>query len=363
MTRPSPERPPVRPQGVTPVLRAVATATPPHCASQAEVREVARAMFPRLAAFKKMVDVFENGQIERRFFAMPLDWYTWDHSWAEKNAVYVREALRLSHAVAEQALGAAKVRASDVDAVVLVSSTGVSTPSLDSFLIESLGLSRHAARVPLWGLGCAGGASGLARAADLVRAGFQNVLLIAVELCSLTLVRGDGSKSNFVGSSLFADGAAAVVLGPQGVGGAGGGPRLHGAHSTLIPNSADVMGWDVVDAGLQVRFSRDIPALVCDMMPGNVEETLDAHHWTRDEVEHFVVHPGGAKVIAAYEAALELPPGALDGARAVLREYGNMSSPTVLFALERLLREGPRGKGMLSAMGPGFCAEHVLLEF
>ena len=363
MTRLLPERSAAPTFSVTPVLRAIATATPPHRTPQTEVREVARTIFPRLAASRKMLDVFENGQIDQRFFAMPLAWYAEDHSWAEKNAVYVREALRLSVEVAGAALKAAGARPSDVDAVVFVSSTGVSTPSLDSFLIESLGLSPQAARLPLWGLGCAGGASGLARAADLVRAGFQNVLLIAVELCSLTLVRGDESKSNFVGTALFADGAAAVLLGPRGEDGPGGGPRLHGAYSTQIPGSADVMGWDVVDAGLRVRFSRDIPALVRQMMPGNVEQALAAHGWSRDEIEHFVVHPGGAKVVAAYEQALDLPPGALDGARAVLREHGNMSSPTVLFVLERVLRKRPSGKGLLSAMGPGFCAEHVLLEF
>ncbi len=136
-----------------------------------------------------------------------------------------------------------------------------------------------------------------------------------------------------------------------------------GSYSTLIEDSADVMGWDVVEDGLKVRFSRDIPALVRSMMRGNVAEALATIGWTRDDVEHFVVHPGGVKVLAAFEEALEVPPGTLDTSRDVLREYGNMSSATVLFVLERALRARPRGRGVLSAMGPGFSAEHVMLEF
>lgn len=347
-----------------PVIRGLALGTPPHRVAQADVREAAKTLFPRMSGFRHMLDVFENARIDTRSLAMPLEWFLTPRSFEEKNAVYVRETLRLSEDVSARALAAAGVRPQDVDAVVFASSTGVSTPSLDSYLIERMGLSRHAARIPLWGLGCAGGAAGLARAADFVRAGYRNVLFVAVELCSLTLVHSDESKSNFVGTSLFADGAAALVLGPaDGDGDAAGGPAIVGAYSTLIEDSADVMGWDVVGEGLKVRFSRDIPALVGSMMRGNVAEALATVGWTRDDVEHFVVHPGGVKVVAAFEDALEAAPGTLDPSREVLREYGNMSSATVLFVLERVLRGHPRGRGLLSAMGPGFSAEHVMLDF
>lgn len=363
-----PDRAPRAP-AAPPVVRGIATATPPHRVPQEEVREAAATLFPRLARFPQLLGVFGGAQIEARHLARPVGWYLEAHGFAEKNAVYVEEALRLSEEAAGSALRRAGVAPGDVDAVVFVSSTGVATPSLDSALIGRLGLSRHAARLPLWGLGCAGGASGLARAADLVRAGYRNVLLVAVELCSLTLVRGDESKSNFVGTALFGDGAAALVLGPGGAGsgdGADGGEglvRLHGARSTLIEDSADVMGWDLVDEGLKVRFSRDIPTLVAEMMRGDVTEALASVGWTRDDLAHLVLHPGGVKVLAAFEAALDLPPDTLDASRAVLREYGNMSSPTVLFVLEETLRGAPRGRGLLTAMGPGFCAEHVLVEF
>lgn len=345
-----------------PVLRSLVTGTPEHLTPQSEIRAAASTLFPRMAARSHMLDVFDNAQIDTRALAMPLAWYTQSRGFGEKNDVFLTEARRLTRRLAAQALEQAQVKPAEVDAVVVVNTSGLSTPSLDAHLIDTLGLNRHAVRMPLWGLGCAGGASGLARAADLVRAGFKRVLFVAVELCSLTLVKGDESKSNFVGTALFSDGGAAAVITAPDV----PGPELlhlHGAYSTLIENSDDIMGWDVVDDGLKVRFSRDIPTLVQGMMRGNVAQVLSEYGWNRAEVGTFVVHPGGVKVIAAYEDALELPAGALDASRTVLRRYGNMSSVTVLFVLAETLKSRPTGKGLLSAMGPGFSAEHVLIEF
>lgn len=346
-----------------PAVRSLVTGHPPHRAPQAEVREAARMLFPRMAARPHMLDVFDNAQIRTRALARPLEWYMQPRGFGEKNAVFIEEARALTLRLAREALERAELAPADVDAVVVVNTSGLSTPSLDAYLIGALGLNPHAARLPVWGLGCAGGASGLARAADLVRAGLRRVLYVAVELCSVTLVRGDESKSNFVGSALFADGGAALVVTAPDVPGPPPLLALHGGYSTLIEDSEDIMGWDVVDDGLKVRFSRDIPALVHSMMRGNVAGALAAHGWTRDDLETFVVHPGGVKVLAAYEDALELPPGTLDASRRVLCENGNMSSVTVLFVLEETLRAGPVGKGLLSAMGPGFSAEHVLIEF
>ena len=359
---PSPFAPKPPAAAHTPVLRAIAVGTPPNRVEQAQVREAAKITLPRLAARPKLLEVFDHAQIDTRYLARPLEWYTQPHSFADKNAVYVEEALTLCERLSREALERAGVRPSEVDAVVFVSSSGISTPSLESILMERLGVSRHAVRLPLWGLGCAGGAQGLARSADLVRAGYRNVLFLAAEFCSLTLVQGDESSSNFVATALFADGAAALVLGP----GDAAGPALlslEGAFSTLIEDSQDIMGWDVVDAGLKVRFSQDIPALVRRMMNDNVQEALERAGWSSEELQEYVVHPGGAKVVTAYEESLGLPAGRLVCSRRVLRDYGNMSSATVLFVLNETLRRGAHGKGLLSAMGPGFCAEHVLLDF
>ncbi|OLV17060.1 type III polyketide synthase [Deinococcus marmoris] len=345
-----------------PVLRSLVTGSPPYQVAQSEIREAARTLFPRMAARPHLLDVFSNAQIESRALSRPLDWYLEPRGFGEKNAVFIEQARALITRLSAEALARAELRPTEIDAVIVVNTSGLSTPSLDAWLIESLGMGRHAARLPIWGLGCAGGAAGLARAADLVRAGFKRVLYVAVELCSLTLVKGDESKSNFVGTALFSDGGAALVVTSLDVPGPPPLLSLHGAYSTLIENSEDIMGWDVVDDGLKVRFSRDIPALVRGMMHGNVAEALAAHGWTQEEISTFIVHPGGVKVLSAYEEALDLPSGALDSSRTILRAHGNMSSATVLFVLEEALKAGPQGKALLSAMGPGFSAEHVLLE-
>lgn len=346
-----------------PVLRSIVTGTPPHLATQARVSEVAAGLFPRLAARPSLQGVFANARIQSRALACPLEWYLEPRSFAEKNAAFVAEARRLTGRLAAQAIADAGLEPADIDAVMVVNTTGISTPSLDAWLIGHLGLSPQAARVPLWGLGCAGGSAGLARAADLVRAGHRAVLYVAVELCSLTFLPQDESPSNWVGLALFADGAAAaVVTAPDLAGAAPARLALHGARSTLIPESEDVMGWDVVDGGLKVRFSRSIPALVQELMADNVADTLAAAGWARGDLNFYAVHPGGTKVLEAYAEVLGLDAADLWASWDVLREYGNMSSVTVLFVLQRLLASGVQGRGLLSAMGPGFSAEQVLIE-
>ena len=239
-----------------------------------------------------------------------------------------------------------------------MNTTAISAPSLDARVIQQLGLSLNTSRLPVWGLGCAGGAAGLARAADLVRAGKKHVLLIAVEVCSMTFIREDHSKSNFVGAALFADGAAAVVLSQEGTG-----LEILGGFSSLIPDSEDVMGWDVLESGLKVRFSRDIPTLMRDIIPQSVQQACQAHGMETSDLRHHVLHPGGVKVIQAYSEVMDVSLDQLEPSFAVLREHGNMSSPSVLFVLEKLLEGDPAaGRGILTAMGPGFCAEHVLFQ-
>jgi alkylresorcinol/alkylpyrone synthase len=186
------------------------------------------------------------------------------------------------------------------------------------------------------------------------------VLLVSVEICSVTFVHEDRSRSNLVATALFGDGAAAMVLSPDGEG-----PAVLGGFSHLLDDSADVMGWTLRQAGLQVRFARSIPAIVREHAPVAIDAALREHDLTRDQLAHFVMHPGGAKVLAAYRDALALEPEHLRHAYAVLREHGNMSSPTVLFVLERWLRETPaQGRpGVLMGLGPGFCAEGALLRW
>lgn len=345
-----------------PVVRGIRVGGPRHDAPQASAKDTATAHFPGIERSDAMLAVFDNAEIEHRQFARPLDWYLEPRTFAEKNAVYVEEALELSERLARRAISDAGVTPADIDAVVFVSSTGVSTPSLDSYLIQRMGIRASAVRLPLWGLGCAGGAAGLARAGDLVRAGYENVLLIAVEFCSLTFQMGDDSKANFIGTAIFADGGAALVLGADS-GGDGGLVRLLHSHSHLIDDSAGLTGWDVVEEGFKLRLSAEIPRMMITHLRGIVDDSLAEAGWTLDDLQTIVVHPGGAKVITGYELALELDEHALDTTRKVLREHGNMSSPTVLFVLAEAIATQPKGRGLVSATGPGFSAEHLLVEF
>jgi alkylresorcinol/alkylpyrone synthase len=257
-----------------------------------------------------------------------------------------------------------------VDHVVFVSSTGESTPSLDARLANLLGFRQDVRRTPIWGLGCAGGAAGLSRARDFALADpAARVLLVALELCSLTFQRGDLDRRNLVATSLFSDGAAAAVVMGADAEPAGDAPshslELLASRSTLWPDTLDVMGWTVDQKGFHVVFSRDIPSIVRSWVRANLEEFLAANALELGDVAHVIAHPGGPKVLAAYATSLGLPMEAFRHAREVLRTCGNMSSPTCLFVLERTLEAGdfhPGELGVVSALGPGFSSEYLLIR-
>jgi len=353
-----------------PRLVALATAVPEHVVLQQDVAELARHLFAStMASEVRLAGIFEHADIEKRHVCVPIEWFAADHEFAEKNDLYLEHAVRLGGTVARKALVEARLRPTDVDHLVFVSSTGLSTPSVDARLANTLEMRDDLRRTPIWGLGCAGGAVGLSRARDFALADpSARVLLIALELCSLTFQRNDLSKRNLVATSLFADGAAAALV----VGGAAawdrnGGPpplELQASRSTLWKDTLDVMGWDVDGAGLHVVFSRDIPAIVHEKVRPSLDAFLEACGLERGGIDHLVAHPGGAKVLRAYAEALELPPAALDHAREILREYGNMSAPSCLFVLDRFRRAREIAQGdhaVVTALGPGFSAEYVLL--
>jgi alkylresorcinol/alkylpyrone synthase len=345
-----------------PKVLSVATALPPYRIGQDEVKEFARALFSdEFKDIERLAPVFDNVRVDDRYFCVPREWFERDHGFPERNDLYVEHALDLSEKAARRALDRAGAAAEDVGAIFFVSTTGLSTPSLDSRLIFRLGLSEHTRRVPIWGLGCAAGVAGLAHAADHARLyPGKLTLLVGVELCGLTFQRGDLSKANLVATSLFADGAAAVLLGEgaQGI-------ELTGGHSTTWPETEDIMGWEVVETGFKVKISRSIPTLVRQRMTENLATACEFAGLSPEEIRHYVTHPGGARVLDALEEVLGFEPGGLTLSREVLRDCGNMSSVTVLFVLERFLRNrefATGDMGMLSALGPGFSAEHVFFR-
>ena len=346
-------------ESAVPHLLSLATAVPPYRFEQQAVREVGARLFrDAFGECDYLLDVYQNAAIETRYSCVPLQWYLEEHGLAERNRLYLTNAVALLEQATGEALARAGLEAEDVDAIVSVSTSGIATPSLDALLMERLPFRRDVERLPIFGLGCVGGVLGFARAGALARAfPCRTVLLVVVELCGLTFRRCDLSKSNFIATALFGDGAASAIVRTEGPG-----PALTSWGEYTWPESLDIMGWDVVDDGFAVVFSRDIPALVRSRFRPVLDAFLRRHGLELDDVDHFLPHPGGAKVVDALEEALGRDRGALAEARTTLRDYGNMSAATVLFVLELALSAGARGRLLLSSLGPGFTTGFVMLD-
>ncbi|HVC56683.1 MAG TPA: type III polyketide synthase [Stellaceae bacterium] len=343
-------------------LAALATAVPAYPLDQEAVVERAQRLFAGAAGLDRLLPVFANSGIRRRYSAVPLDWFAEPHGWPERNRIYLATALDLLERAAGRALDRAGMAASEIGAIVVVSTTGIATPSLDALLIERMHLAPTVQRLPIFGLGCAGGAIGLARAATLAAAmPDKAVLFLVVELCSLTFRRDDRAKSNIVAAALFGDGAAAALLRCGGTG-----PAIVAAGEHTWPHTLDIMGWEVAEDGLKPVFSRDIPRLIAGRLGEAAREFLKSHGLTLGDIDRFVCHPGGPKVIDACEQAFGLRPGILLDERGVLRDFGNMSAASVLFVLARLLADGREGRRwertLLTALGPGFTAGFAVLD-
>jgi alkylresorcinol/alkylpyrone synthase len=284
-----------------PRVLAVGTALPPHRIDQEQARALTRAIFQDATRdLERLLRVFDNGHVKTRYLSAPLDWYYTNHTWSERNDIYISVALEMSERAARVALERAGLTPGDLDAIYFVSTTGLATPSLDSWLIKRLDMSRHVTRVPIWGLGCAGGAAGLNRAADHARAHpGSRVLMIATECSSLTFQANDPSRANLVSVSLFADGAAAIVVSSH-PDDTDSGVELIAGHSTLWDDTEDVMGWEVVDTGMKVTLSKSVPNVVETHIRADVCHALEPLGLELKDLRHFVTHPGGEKVMHAF---------------------------------------------------------------
>jgi alkylresorcinol/alkylpyrone synthase len=338
----------------------LATAVPPHVIEQDEVAQLAPKVFPELfGQYPVMADIFRNAGIKRRRGVKPIDWYLQPRDWGDRSAVFCTEGLALFEQAAAAAIERAGIAPETIDIVVTICSSGVATPSLEARALPRLGLREHVRRVPVFGLGCAGGVSGLALASRLAAAQpGSTVLVVVIELCTLAFRLDRGTKEDAVASALFGDGAAALILRAQ----EGGLARVNGSAEHTWPDTLDVMGWTFDPIGFGVVLSRSVPIFIERRFPPVARKLLAAAGLEREAVGRFVCHPGGGRVVDAVEGALELPRGSLDCEREVLREFGNMSAPTVLFALERVMQRPPAGALVLSALGPGFTASLLSLD-
>ena len=343
-------------------LLSLATAVPAHTLSQRDLMSAARDYFGASSvAVERLMPAFLNAGIDTRHLCEPLDWYQQPIGWKMRNDAFLKHAPALLEDAARRAVADAGLTFADIDQIVTVCSTGIATPSLDALLMERLPFRDDAGRLPIFGLGCAGGVTGLGAAAKLARAEpGANVLFMVVELCTLTFRSGDRRKANIIATALFGDGAAAAVVRAQQA--ANDNPAILHAGERRWPGTLDVMGWDVAEDGLTVLFSRDIPALVRDKMRQAASDYLARHDLCLADVDGFIAHPGGAKVLDALEDVFGLQTGGMVDARAVLRDHGNMSAATVMFVLDRALRRGLRGRHLMSALGPGFTGSFLTLE-
>ena len=341
-------------------LRSLATAVPPQVVEQHEAKIRAREAFGgRKELFDRLAGVFDNAGIAKRHIVAPQDWYMGDHGWRDRNSLYLEAAETLFAEVATAAIEKAELTPGQIDGVVTVSTTGIATPSLEARVGPAIGFRGDIRRVPVFGLGCAGGVNGLALTSRLAASEpGTNWLFVTVETCSISIRLDSDDPAAIVATALFGDGAAAAVV----TDGTHGLARIAGSAEKLWPDTRRIMGWDVEDPGLAVVFDRAIPPFIEAELAQAVDEMCAALGIGRADIDRLCCHPGGVKVIDAIETALALDQGELNLEREVLREYGNMSAPTVLFVLERLIERGLPERVMMTAFGPGFTCAGLLLE-
>lgn len=344
-------------------IAATATAVPPHRIGRDEVKQYMQQVFSLDAArLEAMLAIVDHSQVRQRYCIHPIDTIIRRRSLEEVNRQYAEHAVRLGAEVVETCLARAGKAASQVDLLISVSCTGVMIPSLDAHLANRFGFRADVRRLPITELGCAAGAAALAYAADHLRAyPDATVLIVAVELPSLTFQRDDISQANLISSILFGDGAAAAI-----VTGAGPGPRIVRTESFLFPDSLGAMGFDLQSNGFHIILSRDVPELIRSQVRGLVDGFLGRAGLRRDQLAAYIVHPGGQKLLTFIEEELGLTPSDTECSWHVLREYGNQSSVSVLFVLhEWLARHSPPpgAHGLLAAFGPGFSANVILLRW
>ena len=345
-------------------IAATATALPPYTITRDDVKYYMGRVFDiperRLEAMMAVVD---NAQVHKRFAIFPIEYTVEPRPLSKTNQEYIEHAVKLGRQAAEQCLQRAGLRPDEVDLIITVSCTGFMIPSLDAHLINLMGFRSNVRRMPFTELGCAAGAMALGRAADYLKAHpGGNVLIIAVELPSLTFQRKDISQANLISSILFGDGAAAALV----TGKPQRGPKILASETYTFPDSLDAMGFDLRDSGFHILLSKDVPEMIGAKIRGLVEDFLKRHGRKQEEIKGWILHPGGARLLGNVEKELGLCQCDTQPSWEILSEVGNLSSTTILFILQEWMEKRPLNPGeyaLAAAFGPGFSAEFLLLQW
>lgn len=348
-----------------PRIVSVATALPPHRCTQADTREAMARVCSGDRAMERLLPVFDRTGVETRYFVQPLEWYAQGQTFETRNRVFAEAGLALASRAVLACLDDSGVEPEAIDQIFCVTTTGLMTPSLDARLVAALGLRSDVRRLPLFGLGCAGGAGALIRASDTLQAfPTQRALVVSLELCSLVFSPIARTSTDLIGTALFGDGAAAVLLDGDAIHTPG--LAIRNTRTHLFPERPDLMGWDFTSDGMRLILSRDVPSFVQSGVKPVVEKFLDDQGLRVSDLHHLVLHPGGAKVMATYRSAFGLSEDRLENARGAMRRYGNQSSASVLFMLSDLLASGrpvAGDLGLIIALGPGFAAEMLTVSW
>lgn len=359
------------------LISSVGLGIPPYEMAQTKIQSLVKEIFSSRESrlVERLLPVFDHAHIDKRQFVVEADWFKEDHSFQEKNDLYHQLAIKYALQAIDACLANDQFLTKSfpygaVDMFIFVSSTGVATPSLDTYIMSERSFREDVVRMPLWGLGCAGGAIGLSRASDWLQAHpDKNVLIVCCELCSLTFQKDDLQKSNLIGTALFGDGVgAALLMGDKSAYlplSKHTKPRISHTSSATKKNSHDVMGWSISNKGLEVIFSKNIPALVQSFWKQHIQSFLHEVNLNHQSIQSFIAHPGGKKVLHAMEGVLQAPRRKFKHSYNVLQHHGNMSSATVLYVLHKWMQTGiPENElSILSALGPGFSSELVLIEW
>jgi alkylresorcinol/alkylpyrone synthase len=323
----------------------------------------------QIQRFPKLRNVFDNTQIEKRNLCIPYDFFLSGHTFKEINDIYQNTALEAGKKSLLELLSKTETGKKDITDMIYVNSTGLATPSIDALIINDLGMNFNINRYPVWGLGCVGGVSGISKANTIAKANPDAlVVLINAELCSITFRKNDFSMSNFIATSLFSDGVScALVAGDAAYKKLSRKPKyevkITDTLARLYHSSLNVMGWEFLDDGFKVIFSKDIPKIISTKVRGDLFDFLNKNNLRISDIKNFIAHPGGAKIIDAYRDAFGIKEESLMNARLSLKNYGNMSSASVIYVLNEFFRTGfGRGTGLMLAVGPGFSSEVVLLD-